>query len=265
MDLYSQFAKFNIDTVGVCDAAPYNAVMNTDYKVCIVALFPYFCGYPEEANISIYAHGRDYHRVVTRILTEVAHGLELDSYSVHTDIGPEIDRLLCVNAGLCFVGRNGMCINDKYGSYFFIGYIACNASLKLSEPLNRECMGCIKCIRACPGGALTDKFCEEKCLSAITQKKGDLSKWEQELVKNNGTAFGCDICQRVCPHNEHAEHTPIPAFAEDRVCSLCLDELSAMSNKEFQKKYGDRAFSWRGKAPLIRNLGLLKSELAKIE
>ena len=261
MDLYSEFAKFNIDTVGVCDAAPYNAVMNTDYKVCIVALFPYFCGYPQDSNISIYTHGRDYHKVITHILTETAHSMGLDSYSVHTDIGPEVDRLLCVNAGLCFVGRNGMCINDKYGSYFFIGYIACNAPLELSKPLTGDCMGCMECVRSCPGGALTDGFCSDKCLSAITQKKGELCLWEKELVVNNGTAFGCDICQRVCPHNVNAKYTPIAEFANDRVSRLNLDELSAMSNKEFKAKYGDRAFAWRGKAPLVRNLKLLKDAM----
>jgi len=158
------------------------------------------------------------------------------------------------------LGKNGMCINEKYGSYFFIGYIACNATLELSKPLNRECLGCMRCVSACPGGALDKGFCEDKCLSAITQKKGELSPWESELVADNNTVFGCDICQKVCPHNEYAKHTPIQEFVKDRICRLTLDELENMSNKEFKEKYGDRAFAWRGKAPLQRNLTFLNNK-----
>jgi len=243
VDLQKEFSKFNIDTFGVCDASIYNAVMGTDYGVCIVALFPYFCGYSEDSNLSIYTHGRDYHFVTKKILNSVASSIGLTEFSIHSDIGPKIERCLAVEAGLCFIGKNGMCINDKYGSYFFVGYIACNAPLELSKPLQKECMGCMKCVLSCPGGALGDSFSSQKCLSAITQKKGELTKDEQELIKKNGMAFGCDICQMVCPHNENAAHTPIEDFLADRVIKLELSEISNMSNKTFKDKYGNRAFA----------------------
>ena len=71
-NIYSEFKKFNIDAVGVASAASYNKAQGTNYKTCIVALFPYFCGYPREYNLSIYTHGKDYHLVTKKVLTEVA-------------------------------------------------------------------------------------------------------------------------------------------------------------------------------------------------
>jgi len=257
MNLYSEFQKFNIDAVGVCSADLYNKARGTDYKVCIVALFPYFCGYPEGSNLSIYTHGRDYHLVTREVLSSVAQSLKLERYEIHADIGPEIERSLAAAAGLAFVGRNQMAINEKYGSYFFIGYIACDADLPLSQPCEKSCLDCRRCINACPGAALGDSFNPQKCLSEITQKKGTLADWEKKLILENKTVFGCDICQRVCPHNEGAVYSPIPQFTENRIVSLEHSDLAGLTNKTFKEKYGERAFSWRGKAPLLRNLEIL--------
>ena len=120
----------------------------------------------------------------------------------------------------------------------------------------RGCLGCRKCIKACPTGALgecgTDGY---KCLSYITQKKGELTQQEQELMRKCGTVWGCDICQDVCPHNADAEQTDIDEFREDLIDTLKLD--SNISNKEFRRIYGKRAFAWRGKAVLVRNLEIL--------
>lgn len=257
MSLYSEFQKFNIDAVGVASATTYNKAQGTEFKTCIVALFPYFCGYPSDYNLSIYTHGKDYHLVVRNILTKVAEALKLDNYQIHADIGPEIERGLAAQAGLAFLGKNGMAINEKYGSYFFIGYIACNEEFELSTPNTKTCMGCNKCIESCPGGALEGEFKCDRCLSAITQKKGELSRWEEELIKKNNMVFGCDVCQRVCPHNEGAIHTLIPEFKEGRISSLSLADIEGLTNKEFKEKYGDRAFAWRGKAVLERNIKII--------
>lgn len=257
MDLFSEFKKYNIDTFGVCSAKTFNDACGTDYKVCIVALFPYFCGSCRDSNLSIYTHGKDYHIVTKEILTSVARGLNLKRYEIYADIGPEIERSLAVDAGLAFVGKNGMAINEKYGSYFFIGYIACDEDLPLSWPCTKSCMNCGRCISACPGDALGEKFNPDKCLSAITQKKGELTPWEKDLIRGNKTVFGCDICQRVCPHNEGAAHTLIPEFKENRITKLDLSDLEGLTNKTFKEKYGDRAFSWRGKSVLERNLRII--------
>ena len=253
----SVFKKFNIDTVGITDASLYNAVTGSCFKSVIVALFPYYRGYYENSNISIYTHGIDYHTVIKNVLTKACEELNITEYAIHSDIGPEIERTLAVNAGLCFIGRNGMCINDIYGSYFFIGYVACNKEFEIDKPCEKTCLNCMKCVKACPGGALADGFLESKCLSAITQKKGELSAWEKNLIKENGTVFGCDICQKVCPHNENAKKTTLEAFTADVVERLEIAEISGLSNREFLKKYKNRSFAWRGKAVLERNLKII--------
>lgn len=260
MDYRKEFLKFNIDAVGVCSAQRYNSACNTDYKVCIVALFPYFCGYEENSNLSIYTHGADYHIVTKNILEAVAHNLDLEDYRVHSDTGPKIERSLASEAGLAFTGRNGMAINPKYGSYFFIGYIVCNENLPLSLPLEENCKDCGRCFEMCPGKALGTTFDETKCLSAITQKKGELSDWEKELIKSNNMVFGCDICQKVCPHNRNAAYTPIGEFKENRISSIAIEDIKLLTNKEFKEKYGTRAFSWRGKNVVLRNLNIINDK-----
>ncbi len=252
--LTKEFAKFNIDTFGICDAALYNNATNTDYKCCIVVLFPYFCGYKDKSNLSIYAHGADYHLVTRRILTAVAENCGLSDYKVHADTGPYIERELAVSAGVAFMGRNGLCINPNYGSYFFIGYIVCNEEYEFSNPRQDACMSCRLCVSSCPGGALSDGFCEGKCLSAITQKKGELTLEETELVRNHNTVFGCDICQRVCPHNRDISKTPISDFSDKLITELSYENIKDLSEREFKRIYADRAFSWRGLKPILRNL-----------
>lgn len=251
------FEKYNIDVFGVTSADKYNAHAKTHYTRCIVALFPYFCGYPDDSNLSIYTHGRDYHKVIFDILSKVALELKLKEFDIRVDTGPEIERSLAQDAGLCFPGRNGMAINDKYGSYFFIGYIACMGDYPLDKPLNKTCINCGKCISACPGGALKDSFKEERCLSAITQKKGALSPFEEKLIYENRMVFGCDICQKVCPHNKDAEKTPIDEFSKNRILKLKSSDIEGLSNKQFKEKFENRAFSWRGKEILKRNLKII--------
>ena len=263
--IMSIFKKFNIYKVGITDAELYNTMTGSDYKSIIVALFPYYFGEDEKSNISMYTYGKDYHRVIRGILEKVCSELGLKEYAVHTDIGPNIERSLALDAGLCFQGRNALCINDEYGSYFFIGYIATGEELEVDKPLDKSCLNCNKCVEACPGGALGDGFYEEKCLSAITQKKGELTNWEKGLIKSNGYAFGCDICQKVCPHNKNVKKSEINDFVTDIITKLELSEISKMSNREFMKEYKDRSFSWRGKGVVERNLKILEKNKAEIQ
>ena len=90
------------------------------------------------------------------------------------------------------------------------------------------------------------------------QKKGVLEPWEIKILQKDGLVFGCDICQSVCPMNQHVEKTPIPEFTADRIVSLHKEDLEGLSNKTFKEKYPDRAFTWRGPAVILRNLELLE-------
>ena len=91
---------------------------------------------------------------------------------------------------------------------------------------------------------------KSECLSAITQKKGELSEHERHLMLENNTVWGCDICQNVCPYTKNAEYTKIPFFEKEIITTLTQELVEGMSDEEFSS----RAFSWRGRGVLIRNL-----------
>lgn len=229
-------------------------------KNAVVALFPYYVK-GETGNVSMYARGIDYHSVGEEKLKKISDfllTLGAKETLVHVDKGGLNDRKAAFEAGLGFFGKNGMLICEEYGSCFFIGQVVHDLTVEADEPIERNCLSCGACVRYCPGGALDGNgFRIEKCLSEISQKKGELTESEKALLKNNGLCWGCDVCQSVCPHNLGLETTAMAEFMTDRVAELRVEDVENLSNREFKEKYGKYAFSWRGKAPLERNLKVL--------
>ena len=226
-------------------------------KSIIVCLFPYYTGEDDGANISKYAKIPDYHTVAVKKLNEIACSLK-DVTDVRcecfSDTGILNDRFLAYLAGLGFYGLNNCLINEKYGTYFFIGYIVTDLELEADKPLKKECSKCKRCLSACPGGAIDGNYHinVRKCVSYITQLK-KITEEQKDILKRQNMVFGCDRCQEVCPHNQNPVLTPIEEFYEMRAPFLEKSELESMSNREFLKKYGDFAFSWRGKGTILKN------------
>lgn len=237
--------KLNIDCFGTTS---HNG------KSIAVFLFPYYFEY-NKGNISRYAVGMDYHKVCKKYLTEIAENSGLSDYEIFADVSPYNERELAKNAGLGIIGENGLLINEKYGSYVFIGLIVLN-SIKLEDDklINKECLKCYKCKKLCPAKE------SDKCLSDISQKRGELSEEEKALIIKNGMIWGCDVCSEVCPMNDNITETPIPEFKENIIASLKLSDIDNLSNKEFLQKFYDRAFTWRGKNVLLRNCRLLETD-----
>lgn len=251
-DFYLKKAKNEKKTAAFASSDSKEAVL-FGAKTVIVCAFAYYAG-DAAGNISLYARGRDYHKVVAEKLGKICDFLGEKGYSAkaYADTGALSERLLAKLSGLAFIGKNQMAINKRLGSYFFIGYVVTDCDIEPDGENTKTCIGCGKCVAACPGGALLDGgFCEEKCLSYITQKKGELTKAEKDAMIREGTIWGCDRCQRVCPHNEDVQLCEIEEFREDLICNLDMNE--DISGRQFSKKYEDRAFSWRGKGVLKRN------------
>lgn len=244
-----------IKTLGINEVG----ITDLNGKTAIVCLFPYFSGY-EEGNLSVYCYSTDYHIITKEKLNLICRFLLSKTNATYAegfaDIGPEVDKNLAYASGLGFYGKNTLLINTRLGSYFFIGYVLTDLELEHDEPLNQTCLSCGKCINSCPGNALKDGFNTPRCASAINQKKGELKQWEIEIMRASGYAFGCDICQKVCPHNQNPP-APMAEFLENRIFNLTRDMFEGLSNKEFKAKYGSYAFSWRGKNILLRNIEIL--------
>lgn len=225
-----------------------------------VALFPYYVE-GENGNISMYARGEDYHTVAEkklRVIAEEMSALGATRTEIHVDKGCLDDRQAAHQAGLGFFGKNGMLICEEYGSWFFIGQVVHDLEIERDYPSDKKCMGCGECSRKCTGGALSPNgFDIEKCVSHVSQKKGELSAHEAALIKKNGLCWGCDVCQMVCPHNMELGTTAMAEFMDNRITDLKYSDLENLSNREFREKYGNYAFSWRGKNVLLRNLKIL--------
>ena len=232
-------------------------------KSIIVCAFPYYIGNFKESNLSKYCYGEDYHIVAKDMLQQICNYIssKIDNfeYKIFADNGPLVDRYLAYLSGIGYFGINNNIITDKYGSYVFIGYILSNYEFKKDIPLEKTCIKCGKCVKYCPGNALLGNYemNPKRCLSYITQKKGELEEEEEKVLRENRKVFGCDICQDVCPHNKNIPITNIERFKDDIILKLDNKEIDEISNKEFKRRYGNRAFSWRGKNIIKRNIDII--------
>lgn len=232
----------------------------------IVCAFPYYIGEKEDSNLSKYCYGKDYHIVAKNSLQKICDFLDSNikgfEYKIFVDNGPLVDRNLAYKAGIGYFGINNNIITDEYGSYVFIGYIINNYEFYPDEPLPKTCIKCGKCVEYCPGNALLGNFemNPKRCLSYLTQKKEELCDEEIKILTSGKSIFGCDICQDVCPHNKNISKTDIVDFMDNIIYRLEYEKINDISNKEFKRRYGDRAFSWRGKNIIKRNLELLKEK-----
>ena len=208
-------------------------------------------------NISAYATSRDYHLYVKELRErtlplwkEKFPGVNFELFADHSPID---ERHAAVNSGLGVLGKNRLIITEKYSSYIFIGELIVGAPLPdgyFNEIGAQSCEECGLCQKSCPW---LNGECDE-CLSAITQKKGELSEDEAALITKYGL-WGCDICSEVCPHTKKALKSgsifsPINFFNTLEMPYLTYENVEQMSEEEFLQ----RAFSWRGRETILRNI-----------
>ncbi len=231
----------------------------------LIFLIPYFSVVPE--NFSAYAAAEDYHYFAVSLYERLLDNLRAlypgGEFLGFADHSPIDERDAAIRAGLGVYGRNRLLLSTEYGSYQFIGEIL--SSLPPTEfgevslfPFS-FCMACGECLSVCPTGLLRGEG--DECLSAITQKKGELSPDEAALLRRVGTAWGCDECQKVCPYTKVAiargtAYSEIPFFRENLITRLDTETVEKMPKEDFAR----RAFAWRGRETVLRNVKILEGK-----
>lgn len=218
---------------------------------------------PEQARISRYAWGEDYHRVVRRKLKTVATKLRHFAPNVRTriavDSAPVVERDYARLAGLGWFGKNTLLLNQRLGSWFFLGCMLLDCQLDYDPPNETDhCGTCRRCLDACPTQAFDGPYQLDprRCISYLTIEHK--SPIPPELASSiSPWVFGCDVCQDVCPWNEHAARGPAavhPEFLPAPGRNPCsLDSLLEMRANEFHEQFHATAVARTGRDRLVRN------------
>jgi epoxyqueuosine reductase len=211
-------------------------------------------------GIARYAGGEDYHRVTLRRLETLASFLRENGATVaraYVDTGPIAERELAQRAGLGWIGKNTMLIRPGFGSWCFIAEVLTDLALEVDTPFATDhCGSCTRCLEACPTGAFLEPRILDatRCISYVTiEQKGEIPGMIAEHLA--GWAFGCDICNEVCPWNERfATATGVPEFVPRRDLAGAGPEFfEEMEEEGFERRFGDTALSRAGLGRMRRN------------
>lgn len=265
--LSEYFKKNNIDTFGwipLCDCTvvrPYlleKHGIGKSGSVCMLAI-PYYtkrCDDPTK-NLSAYAVSEDYHLYFKELFADLIPLLRKQfpeyCFAGFADHSPIAEVDAAARAGLGVIGKNHLLLTKKYSSYVFLGELITDAILPSSAKEIEFCQGCGICQEMCPMKE------GSSCLSALTQKKGTLDIEEQKIILKHGSVWGCDLCQEACPYTVSARkngtiYSQIPFFENKSIAHLTEESLCALDDDAFSK----RAYSWRGRDTILRNLRLFE-------
>ncbi len=225
-------------------------------------------GQPQEAVISVYARGRDYHKVMRARLQTLSEKIALELQASHpipdflsrvfVDSAPVQEVVLASKSGLGWRGKHTLLLNREAGSMFFLGEIFVNVSLPQTPIQESHCGSCTACIDICPTAAIVAPFEVDarRCISYLTiENKGAIPVEFRQAMGNR--IYGCDDCQTVCPWNKFAKRAVIPDFdVRDGMEGSTLLELFAWSEAEFLKRTEGSAIRRIGFERWQRNLAV---------
>jgi epoxyqueuosine reductase len=221
---------------------------------------------PKAPKISRYAYGEDYHFVIKRKLKDLLYHIQTEIGAVEgrafVDSAPVMDRAWAKNAGLGWIGKHSLLLTKGAGSYYFIGELILDLELEPDAPATDHCGSCTQCIDACPTDAiLTNGVVDAtKCISYLTiEYKGEID--EQFGPKMENWAFGCDICQEVCPWNRFARpHQEEALEPHPELLTKSAAEWHEITEAVFQKIFKKSAVKRTKYKGFTRNLKLLKNQ-----
>ncbi len=229
---------------------------------------------PERAWIARYAWGEDYHEIIRPKLQLLASKLlkyKTFQWRACVDTAPLLERSLARDAGLGWVGKNTCLINQKVGSWFFLGELLTTLEFDYppAVPPPDRCGTCTRCIDACPTDALVPspkgryELDSRLCISYFTIELRDaIPEAQRDGIGQN--VFGCDICQDVCPWNRRAAFSAEPAF-QPREFAPPLDRMAGLTEPEFRDLFRRTPVSRAKYRGFLRNVAVAmgNSGLAK--
>ena len=215
------------------------------------------------AYVSRYALGRDYHKLIRHRLATLAKRIEQElaggQYRAFVDSAPVLERALAENAGLGWIAKNTMLINDKAGSWFFLGEIYTDLPFPTDAPkTEKHCGTCTACLEVCPTNAFVAPFVLDarRCISYLTiEHKGSIDPELRPMMGNR--IYGCDDCQLVCPWNKFAQTTRESDFAPRHGLDSCtLAELFGWTEEDFDARTEGSPIRRIGYERWLRNIAI---------
>ena len=214
------------------------------------------------AVVSLYARGRDYHKVLRARLQQLASRIENEigafGYRVFTDSAPVMEVALAEKSGLGWRGKHTLLLNREAGSMFFLGELFTDLALPVDEPVTPHCGQCSSCIDVCPTQAIVAPYelDARRCISYLTiELKGSIPVELRSLIGNR--VYGCDDCQLFCPWNKFAQTSTLPDFdARHGLGSASLIELLNWSEDDFNRNTEGSAIRRIGHERWLRNMAV---------
>lgn len=220
---------------------------------------------PLAPKISKYAYGKDYHKILRKKLNQLLRWIKDEispvSARVFVDSAPVMERAVAARAGLGWIGKHSLLLNRKYGSWFFLGVIISDLELETDNPVKEYCGDCTRCIDACPTKAILPgrTINATRCISYLTIELESKKIPDEFRDRMKNWAFGCDICQDVCPWNNNAHpHNEAWLKPHPGLLEMSRDEWMNLDEQKFNEFFEGSAVKRARFTGLRRNLDFLQ-------
>ena len=217
---------------------------------------------PGEAVVSVYARGRDYHKVLRSRLQKLADRIAAEvgplGHRVFTDSAPVLEAELATRSGLGWRGKHTLVLSREAGSMFFLGELFVDFALPATAPVRAHCGQCNACLQACPTQAIVAPYRLDarRCISYLTiEHAGPIPLALRPLIGNR--VYGCDDCQLVCPWNKFAKVHALPDWqSREGLTGSTIATLLGWNEAEFLQRTEGSAIRRIGHVRWLRNLAL---------
>lgn len=217
---------------------------------------------PSEGIVSLYARGRDYHKVLRSRLQKLSDRIAQEvgpfGHRVFTDSAPVLEAELAARSGQGWRGKHTLVLNREAGSMFFLGEIYADLALPPGEPVTEHCGSCTACIDVCPTQAIVapQRLDARRCISYLTiEHAGPIPEALRPLMGNR--IYGCDDCQLICPWNKFAQRSPLPDFdRREGLAGAQLAQLFGWDEAQFLRRTEGSAIRRIGHERWLRNIAV---------